>query len=124
MATWKRFEDMDLWKKGCRLACDVYRMTLEGGFERDFALRDQIRRSALSIPSNVAEGFERDSARVFANSLVIAKGSAGELRTQLYIACRLGYLPTRRMREVVAQAKEISRMASGFIAKLRKAERE
>ena len=120
MANWKSFEDMDLWKKACRLACEVYEATREGALERDYAMRDQVRRSAISLPSNAAEGFERDSPKAFANFLLIAKGSAGELRTQLYIASKPGYLSANRARELVSQVKEISRMASGLIQKLKK----
>jgi four helix bundle protein len=122
MANWRRFEDMDLWKKACRLTCDVYRTTTQGAFERDFAFRDQIRRSALSVPSNIAEGFERDSAKAFANFLAIAKDSSGELRTQLYVGCKLGYLTRKHMGQLVARAEEISRMTAGLVSKLKKAQ--
>lgn len=124
MATWKSFEAMDAWKTGCRLVIDAYRATSEGELQRDFALRDQIRKSALSIPSNIAEGFERESAPAFVNFLYYAKGSCGELRTQLYIAARLGYLDRMRAKELVASAKSISRMLSGLIKYLKKKKRE
>jgi four helix bundle protein len=120
MPTWKRFEEMEVWKKGCRLVCDVYAATLIEPWSKDFALRDQIRRAAISIPSNIAEGFERDSDRAFANALVIAKGSSGELRTQIYIASRLGYLDKTRTGELVRHAEEVSRMLSRIIVHLRK----
>jgi len=115
MATWKSFEEIDAWKKSGRLVCDIYRVTREGEFQRDFALRDQIRKSAISIPSNIAEGFERDSLKAFISFLHIAKGSAGELRTQIYIAGKLEYLDPKQRRELVAKAKDVSRMLSGLI---------
>jgi len=119
MATWKRFEDMQVWQKACRLACAVYDMTREGEFARDFGLRDQIRRAAVSIPSNIAEGFEQDSDKTFARSLKIAKGSSGELRTQLYIAAKVHYARSERIKELVARAEEISKMVAGLIKHLK-----
>lgn len=114
----KRVEDLDVWKKGCRLACDVFKLADEGDLARHFALRDQVSRSALSVPSNIAEGFERDSRKGFVNFLRIAKGSCGELRTQLYIAAKLGYIPQKRAAELVGKAKEISRMLAGLAQSL------
>jgi four helix bundle protein len=119
LATWKRFEEMGVWKKACRLACDVYEITRAAELSRDQGLRDQLRRSAVSIASNIAEGFERGSDSVFANSLAIAKGSSGELRTQLYIAARLDYVASEKMKVLVKQAGEISRMFSGLIKRLK-----
>ena len=107
MGTWERFEDMQVWQKACRLVCEVYEVTREGEFARDFGLRDQIRRAAVSIPSNIAEGFEQDSDKVFSRSLKIAKGSSGELRTQLYIAAKLKYVTGERAKELVTEAEEI-----------------
>jgi len=119
MATWKRFEDMQVWQKACRLVCAVYEVTREGEFARDFGLKDQIRRAAVSIPSNIAEGFEQNSDKAFAHSLTIAKGSSGELRTQLYIAAKLHYARGERARELVARAEEISKMVAGLIKHLK-----
>lgn len=119
MAIWKRFEEMDVWKKACQLACTIYEETRDGEVSRDFGFRDQIRRSGVSIASNIAEGFERGSDGSFANFLAIAKGSSGELRTQLYIAGKLGYLDADRMKQLVAQAEEISRMLYGLIKRLK-----
>jgi four helix bundle protein len=117
--TKKRFEDLEVWKRGCRLVCSLYELTREGDFARDFALRDQIRRAAISIPSNIAEGFERESGRFFTNSLRIAKGSSGELRTQLYIAAKLGYFSREKANGLIEGCEEISRMLSGLIRRLK-----
>ena len=86
MSSAKRFEDLVAWQKARLLANDVYRITREGPLARDFGLRDQMQRAAVSIASNIAEGFERDTIPDFIHFLFIAKGSAGELRTQLYLA--------------------------------------
>ena len=86
MATIVRFEDLDAWKIARELTRDVYRVTSGEKFSRDFGLKDQIRKASVSIMSNVAEGFERDGNREFCNFLSIGKGSAGEVRSQLYVA--------------------------------------
>ena len=119
MGRWKRFEEMDVWKRGCKLVCDVYRASREGDLAKDFALRDQLRRSAISVPSNIAEGYERDSEGAFANMLSIAKGSVGELRTQLYIAAKLGYIDSQERKALVKEAEAISRMLASLIKRIR-----
>ena len=119
MATWRSFEQMDAWKEGCQLVCHLYELTRTQSFSRDFVLRDQIRRSALSVPSNIAEGFERESPAAFVNFLYYAKGSCEELRTQLFIAAKLGYINRAQMRELVSQAKHLSRLLSGLIKYLK-----
>ena len=88
-----RFEELDVWKRSSRLCCDLYKSLND---LKDFGFKDQITRSALSIPSNIAEGYERNSNKEIANFLNYAKGSAGELRTQLYIGiapCPLNLAP-------------------------------
>ena len=120
MPSWKRFEEMDVWKKACRLACEVYAISCEGALAKDFALKNQMRRSAISIPSNIAEGFELGTDKEFVRMLIIARGSSGELRTQIYIAGRIGFLESSRRLALVKQAEEISRMLSGLIKTLKK----
>ena len=92
MATIRRFEDIEAWKAARRLTQKVYAVSKCGDFRKDFALRDQIRRASISITSNIAEGFERDGTKEFASFLSIAKGSAGEVRSQLYVALDEGYI--------------------------------
>jgi four helix bundle protein len=82
---------------------------------KNFALRDQMQRSAISVPSNIAEGHERDSPGDFIRFLRIAKGSNGELRTQAYIAERLGLLPEESARGIISESKEISAMLQGLV---------
>lgn len=106
------FEDLEVWKRACRQAVDVCR-TLEDC--RKYSLKDQMERSALSVPSNIAEGQERDSDGDFVRFLRIAKGSNRELRTQAYIATELGILSKSKSREVITESKEISSMLHGLI---------
>ncbi len=115
----KKIEDIDAWKRGCRLAVNVYNETYKDPFNKDWGLRDQIRRSAVSIPSNIAEGFERESSAEFKRFLLIAKGSCGELRTQLYIAQALEYITKINVEQLIDECKEISSMISGLISHLR-----
>ncbi len=86
MAKIKQFEDIESWKKARRLTKEIYDATSAGKFVRDFGLKDQIRRAAVSILSNIAEGFERGGDKEFLQFLAVAKGSCGELRAQLYVA--------------------------------------
>ncbi len=85
MATIERFEDIKAWQAARDLVSAVYRVSGRGKFEKDFGLRDQIRRASVSAMSNIAEGFERCSDREFHRFLYIAKGSAGEVRSQLFV---------------------------------------
>jgi four helix bundle protein len=111
-----RFEDLDVWKKSAQLACEIFKATAD---LKDWGFRDQITRSALSISSNIAEGFERDSHRECARFLSFAKGSSGELRSQLYIAQDIGYLSKEQVKTWVADCTSISKMLSALIRKRR-----
>lgn len=88
----QRFEDLEAWKIAREVTREIYTVTRKGEFARDFGLRDQICRSSVSIMSNVAEGFERDGDKEFVNFLSIAKGSAGETRSLLYVALDQNYI--------------------------------
>jgi len=112
------FEDLEVWKRSCRLAVEVYEILKDC---RDFGLKDQLCRSAVSVPSNVAEGAERDSKAEFIRFLHIAKGSAAELRTQIYIAQRIGILTSSNKDKLVPELKEISAMLQGLINSHKKA---
>lgn len=107
-----RFEDLDLWKRAARLSADIYRALAN---LRDFGFRDQITRSGLSIPSNIAEGFERSSDRELAQFLNYAKGSAGELRTQIYIGMDIDYIERDMGKAWLKEAEELSRMLHGML---------
>ena len=123
MVAFKSFEEIEAWKEACRLSVDIFRITAAEKFSRQFALREQMRKAALSIPSNIAEGFERGSDKDFAKFLYIAKASAGELRTHLYIARSLEYLSEARYKSLVKSAKAISSKVGTLIKYLKKAKR-
>ena len=109
---YQSFEELEVWKRGCSLAVDICQ-ALEA--RRNFGLRDQMQRAAVSVPSNIAEGYERDSAGDFVRFLRIAKGSAAELRTQLYIAARLGLLQAEQAAAFTSETREIAAMLQGLI---------
>jgi four helix bundle protein len=90
------FEDLRVWQAGIQLVKSVYLVTNDGGLTKDFGLRDQLRRAAVSIPTNIAEGFERASRKEYLQFLNIAKGSAGEVRSLLRVALEVGYLDAKR----------------------------
>jgi len=102
------FEDLDVWKRSAGLNADIYNELKQ---LKDYGFKDQITRSGLSIPSNIAEGIERNSDKEKVNFLSYAKSSCGELRTQVYIGVRIGYVPQKKW---IAETKEISAMISGL----------
>ncbi|HSH29935.1 MAG TPA: four helix bundle protein [Thiohalobacter sp.] len=106
------FEDLEVWKRSSRLCVELYSAL---ALCRDAGFKDQVTRAALSVPSNIAEGYERDSKRELMRFLRIAKGSCGELRTQLYIGSRIGYIRAPHCRHLIAETWELSRMLHGLI---------
>ena len=114
------FEDLEVWREGCDLAVEIYKLTRKGDLSRDYGLRDQMTRAAVSIPSNVAEGKERETVPELIRYLYIAKGSAGELRTHIYIAFRIGYLDQVAFEKVGNQTKLLSKKLASFIRSLRR----
>jgi len=94
-------------------------VTSQGTFARDFSLRDQIRRAAVSISSNIAEGFARQTDKEFVQFLYTARGSAAEVQSQLYVAADLGYLGQEDLHRLYEMADEVSRLISGFIRYLK-----
>src|SRR5436309_7410959 len=110
----ERFEDFIAWQKARELTAKIYKVTGEGAFARDFGLKDQIRRAAVSIMSNIAEGFERGRPSEFHQFLSIAKGSCAELRSQLYIALDAEYIPQTRFRELMSVAVEVGQVVGGL----------
>ncbi|MBK7097357.1 MAG: four helix bundle protein [Sphingobacteriales bacterium] len=115
MAKIDRYEDLEVWKLSVALCLDIYKPTNTELFSKDFSLRDQIRKAAISIPSNIAEGFERDSKRQFLYFLLIAKGSCGEVRTQLMIAKSLNYISETDFSKVNDKYINTSKQLAGFI---------
>jgi four helix bundle protein len=114
MAGIQRFEDIEAWRKARELTRAVYRVTSTGAFARDFGLRDQIRRASVSILSNIAEGFERDGNREFRQFLALAKGSAGEVKAQLYVALDAEYLDKEQFEGLYQLASDTSRLIAGL----------
>jgi four helix bundle protein len=114
------FEDLLVWQKGMKIVRQVYLITRDGRFSKDFNLRDQLRGAALSIPSNIAEGFERASRKEYLNFLNIAKGSAGEVRSLLRVAWEIGYLEEPPYYELQEMILELSRYLSNQIKSLKK----
>ncbi len=115
----RTFEEMLVWQDARKLTALIYSSASEGLFARDFGLRDQIRRSAVSIMSNVSEGYERSSKREFAMFLGYAKGSAGELRSQLYVALDQKYITEDQVQTAYESVTQISAQLSKFSAYLR-----
>ena len=113
----KNFEQLDVWKRGCQLAVTTYKI-----FEKvkDYGLYNQVTRAAVSVPSNIAEGSERQTAKEFIQFLYIAKGSVAELRTQVYIAGKLNTISPADMKHLADEALEISRMLQGLITSIKK----
>ena len=119
MASIKNFEELEVWKLSMELCTEVYRLTNTDLFSKDFGLKDQIRRSAVSVPSNISEGYERDGKNQFLYFLAIAKGSCGELRTQLKIAHNLDYLNEEKYNILNEKCIQTSKQLSGFIKYLK-----
>jgi four helix bundle protein len=115
MARIERFEDIESWKKGRELRKAIYACSKIGPFARDFGLSDQIRRAAVSISSNIAEGFERGGNKEFIQFLSNAKGSCGEVRDQLYAALDESYISQQQFDQLSGQAVEIGRLLSGLM---------
>ena len=111
----RNFENLVVWKRACQLACAVYATV---GKNKDYALVNQMTRAAISIPSNITEGSERRSPKEFINFLYIARGSAGELRTQIYIADKIGIISHEQQIDLTAKAKEVSKMLFALINRL------
>ncbi|MDF2157014.1 four helix bundle protein [Algoriphagus sp. CAU 1675] len=122
MATVTKFEDLEVWRKSREFSKQVFELTQANGFEKDFVLKNQINSSSGSISDNIAEGFEREGKKEFINFLSIAKGSAGESRSQLYRAFDRKYISEETLQEMLNMCLEISKSISGFIKYLKDSE--
>ena len=111
-----RFEDLIAWQKARDLTAAIYRITREPPLSSDINLVEQMRRSALSVMSNIAEGFERSTPTEFSRFLSIAKASCAEIRSQLYAAADVGHLSSERFKVVLSQAEESARVLGGLRA--------
>jgi four helix bundle protein len=110
----KSFEEIEAWRNARKLTEQVYTLTNKGNFARDFGLKEQIRRAAVSIMSNIAEGFESHSRGIFMRYLNIAKGSAGEVRSQLYVASDQSYLSKTDFNSLCDLSRKISSQLANF----------
>jgi four helix bundle protein len=110
----ERFEDLIAWQKAREMTKAIYELTGKGLFARDFGLRDQIRRAAVSVMSNIAEGFDRGGRSEFHQFLVIAKGSCAEVRSQLYIAKDIGYIDKDTFNGIYNKTVEAARVIAGL----------
>ena len=119
MPTFRSIEDIEAWQRARALTREIYRTSNVGRFAKDFGLRDQIQRAAVSIMSNIAEGFERSGSGEFAQFLSIAKGSTGEVRSQLYVALDQEYVTQAEFERLIAGVNETARMISGLMSYLR-----
>lgn len=115
MTTAMRFEELDVWQKAKELTSLIYRLSASGTFARDFGLRDQMRRAAVSNMSNIAEGFESQTQAIFIHYLARAKGSAGELRAQLYVALEQEYMTKEEFQSAFSLAETCSKKLARFI---------
>ncbi|MBP1589449.1 MAG: four helix bundle protein [Kiritimatiellae bacterium] len=118
MAAFKTFEEINVWQNARVLVRDVYAVTRSGDFAKDYGLKDQIQRAAISICSNIAEGFERRGNREFVKFLWIAKGSAAEVCSQLHNARDIGYITDEQFKSIYDSAKQIGGMIFNLITVL------
>jgi four helix bundle protein len=115
----KNFEDLEIWKDARALTRGIYQLTKDSRFSKDFGLRDQIRRAAVSIMSNIAEGFERGGNQEFIQFLYVAKASCGEVRSQLYVAVDQVYVTQRDCEELTKSFRRLSIMINNLIEYLK-----
>jgi four helix bundle protein len=119
MATIQRFEDLEIWKTARRLTTEVYRATRRDPFSKDFGLSNQIQRASVSVMSNVAEGFESRTQHTFIDYLGRARGSAGEVRSQLYVALDLDYITREQFEAMRELTEKVSRQIYRLITYLK-----
>lgn len=112
---YQSFKDLRVWQGAKELSVEIYTLTSTGKFTKDFGLREQIQRASISIPSNIAEGYERNSNKDFIRFLLIAKGSLSELRTQLEIAYAIGYIKKDKFESLDENCKKLGAMMTNLI---------
>ena len=115
MAKIQKFEDAKIWQSSREIVRQVYLISQKNYFSKDYSLKDQIRRAAVSVMSNIAEGFERTSDKEFLQYLNVSKGSVGEVRSQLYIALDMGYITEEEFISLKNQCESVSRHIWSFM---------
>lgn len=108
----KSFEDLGVWQKSFKLAVDIFEITK---LDKNYVIKDHLKKTALSVPSNIAEGFERSSNKEYIRFLDISKGSSGELRTQLMFAQAVNIIEFSKADEMITECKEVGKMLGGLI---------
>ncbi len=116
----KNFEDLEIWKEARHLTQEIYQLTRDPKFSKDFGLSSQIQRAAVSIMSNIGEGFERGGNQEFIQFLYIAKGSCGEVRSQLYVAVDQSYATQKNCDDLNKSFRRLSIMISNLIEYLKR----
>ena len=122
MATFRKFEEIEAWQEARILTNKIYDITSNQPFCKDYGLCDQIRRAAISVMSNISEGYERSGSKEFKQFLYIAKGSVGEIRSQLYVALDRNYINQDIFNDVNDYANKVARIIAGLIKYLRNSE--
>ena len=115
------YRDLTVWQKAMDLTTEIYKLTKKLPKEETYALSDQMRRASVSIPSNIAEGQDRNTRKEFCNFLYMARGSRAELETQIDICLRVGYLTNDDVKQTISLLNEIGKMLSSLISKLKTA---
>ncbi len=124
MSNVESFEEIDAWKKARKLVNRIYKISSSGEFSKDWSLKDQVRRAALSIMSNIAEGYSRQTDKEFTQFLFIARGSTAEVQSQLYVALDLEYIDNDKFELLYQETIIIIKLLSGFIKYLKKTNKE
>ena len=119
-----KFEDLKVWRDSLKIVKIIYDLTALPKFSKDFTLRDQIRRAAISISSNIVEGFEKNNNNEFIRFLKIAKGSVGEARSQIHIASAVAYISDEDFKKVNQELEELANQIGSFISYLEKSRKQ
>ena len=119
-----RFEDLKVWQSAIEIAVDIFHTCASGKLKTDFGTKDQLQRAAMSISNNIAEGFEYDNTANFIRFLKYAKGSAGELRSQLFVLKETGYIAADYYQEKYESLLMLSRQLAAFINYLKEYQKE
>jgi four helix bundle protein len=121
MTTFRKFEEIEAWKRARLLTREIYALSGKEAFARDFGLRDQIRRASVSIMANIAEGYERSGQKEFIQFLSIAKGSAGEVASQLFVALDQGYVSETEFANLQKSTADVANLIGGLMEYLGRA---
>lgn len=116
----RKFEELPIWKLSLKITKEIYDLTSQPKFSKDFGLRDQIRRAIISVSSNIVEGFEKNNNNEFIRFLKIAKGSVGETRNQLFIALVVGYITQAQFDKTNKELEDLANQIGGLIVYLEK----